>query len=107
LRIYFDFDRATLRPESAPALKEMADILARHPDWQLILDGHTDNIGSDEYNLDLSNRRAAAVQRALVKKYHVAQDRLATEGFGATHPPESNETRSGRAHNRRVEPVGK
>jgi outer membrane protein OmpA-like peptidoglycan-associated protein len=107
LRIYFDFGRDTLRPESEPVLKEMADMLSRHPDWKMSLAGHTDNIGPNAYNQDLSNRRAAAAKRTLVKKYHVAADQLTAEGFGAKRPKESNETRIGRAHNRRVELVGK
>jgi outer membrane protein OmpA-like peptidoglycan-associated protein len=103
LLIYFDFDRDTLRPESGPVLKEIADDLANHPDWQLSIGGHTDNIGPEGYNLDLSRRRAAAVKRALVDEYHIDSERLTTEGFGASRPKESNETRKGRAHNRRVQ----
>jgi len=101
--IFFDFDRATLRPESEPALRKIADILSRHPDWKLSLAGYTDNIGPNEYNLALSNRRAVAVKKALVDNFEIAADRLATEGFGATRPSEPNDTRRGRAHNRRVE----
>jgi outer membrane protein OmpA-like peptidoglycan-associated protein len=105
LRVYFDFDRATLRPESEPVLKEISDILASHPDWKLDVAGHTDDIGPDDYNLGLSNRRAAAVKKALVENYHVDSERLITRGFGATRPAGSNNTKTGRARNRRTEMV--
>jgi outer membrane protein OmpA-like peptidoglycan-associated protein len=106
VRIYFDFDRASLRPESEPVLQKIADILARHPDWKLSLTGHTDNTGPDAYNLDLSNRRARAVKRALVGSFDIAADRLTTEGLGATRPSAPNDSKKGRAHNRRVELAG-
>jgi outer membrane protein OmpA-like peptidoglycan-associated protein len=65
--------------------------------------GHTDNVGGDPYNLDLSKRRAAAVKQALVTQYHVAPERLLTDGFGASRPVDTNDTLAGRARNRRVE----
>ena len=67
------------------------------------MEGNTDNIGGDVYNLDLSKRRAAAVKETLVTRYHIAPDRLSTNGFGASHPIETNDTLEGRARNRRVE----
>jgi outer membrane protein OmpA-like peptidoglycan-associated protein len=101
--IYFGFGSATLRPESDRVLQEVADLLARHPDWKLQIDGHTDNIGGDPANLDLSRRRAAAVSAALVQRYAIAGSRFATGGFGAGRPKDTNETIEGRALNRRVE----
>ena len=103
--IYFDFAKATLKPESAPVLKEIAQALKDNPDWKLTVEGHTDNIGGDAYNLDLSKRRALAVKEALVAQYNIAPDRLANDGFGASRPVESNDTLEGRARNRRVELV--
>lgn len=103
--IYFDFASATIRPESEPVLKEIAQALADNPKWKLSVEGHTDNVGGDDYNLELSNRRAAAVKQALVERYRVAADRLATAGFGASRPKETNDTLEGRARNRRVELV--
>ena len=67
------------------------------------IDGHTDGIGSDAANLDLSRRRAAAVKTALVKRYGIAADRLSTGGFGESQPKADNATPEGRALNRRVE----
>ena len=84
-------------------LEEIAGVLKTNPDWKLTVSGHTDNVGGDAYNLDLSQRRAAAVKLALVTRYHIAPERLATDGFGATRPVATNDTLAGRALNRRVE----
>ena len=101
--IYFDFNKDTIKPESAPVLKQIVQAMTDNPDWKLTVEGNTDNIGGDAYNLDLSKRRAAAVKQALVTQYHIAPDRLSTNGFGASHPIETNDTLEGRARNRRVE----
>ena len=101
--IYFDFNKDTIKPESEPVLKEIVQAMTDNPDWKLTVEGHTDNIGGDTYNLDLSKRRAAAVKEALVTRYHIAPDRLANDGYGASRPVETNDTLEGRARNRRVE----
>jgi outer membrane protein OmpA-like peptidoglycan-associated protein len=103
--IYFDFASDKIKPESEPVLHEIGDALNHNPDWKLRVEGHTDNIGGDLYNLDLSQRRAEAVRLALVTRYHIAPDRLTPQGFGATRPKEPNDTLAGRARNRRVELV--
>jgi outer membrane protein OmpA-like peptidoglycan-associated protein len=101
--IYFDFNKDTIKPESETVLKEIVQAMTDNPSWKLTVEGHTDNIGGDTYNLDLSKRRAAAVKQALVTRYHIAPDRLSTDGFGASRPVDSNDTLEGRARNRRVE----
>jgi outer membrane protein OmpA-like peptidoglycan-associated protein len=101
--IYFDFNSDRLRVESQPVLREIADAMTPNPDWKLTIDGHTDNIGGDVKNLDLSRRRAEAVRRALVEQYHLSIGRMATSGYGASRPVDSNDTLAGRARNRRVE----
>ena len=63
--IYFNFASDRLKPESTPVLQEIARVMQAHPDWKLSVGGHTDNIGGDAYNLDLSQRRTAAVKQAL------------------------------------------
>lgn len=103
--IYFDFNKDTLKPESEPVLKEIAQTMTDNPDWKLTVEGHTDNVGGDAYNLELSKRRAAAVKQALVSQYNIAPERLLTGGFGASRPIETNDTLEGRARNRRVELV--
>ncbi|HTI39997.1 MAG TPA: OmpA family protein [Vicinamibacterales bacterium] len=103
--LYFDFNSDSLRQESEPTLGEIADVLRRHPDWKLSVEGHTDNIGTDQANLDLSRRRAASVKAALTSRYQVAGSRLTTEGYGESRPQDTNDTLEGRARNRRVELV--
>jgi outer membrane protein OmpA-like peptidoglycan-associated protein len=103
--IYFDFGSAVLKAESDTVLKEIADALEKNPAWTLSVEGHTDNIGGDSYNLDLSQRRAQAVKQALVDRYHTPADRLSPVGYGASRPKEPNDTLAGRARNRRVELV--
>jgi outer membrane protein OmpA-like peptidoglycan-associated protein len=103
--IFFTFNSHEIRPESDRTLKEIAEVLQRHGDWKLTIEGHTDNIANDKYNLDLSGRRAAAVKDALIKKYGVAAARLTSSGFGETRPADKNDTIEGRARNRRVELV--
>lgn len=103
--IYFDFASAKLKPASTPALEEIAQALTANPDWNLTIEGHTDNVGGATYNLDLSNRRAAAVQEVLVTQYRISAQRLSTVGYGFTRPKASNDTPEGRALNRRGELV--
>jgi outer membrane protein OmpA-like peptidoglycan-associated protein len=103
--IFFDFNSDEIREESEPTLAEIADILRRHGDWKLGVEGHTDGIASDAFNLDLSKRRAAAVKRALVGRYRIDASRLTTDGYGKSRPKDTNATPEGRARNRRVELV--
>jgi outer membrane protein OmpA-like peptidoglycan-associated protein len=101
--IYFSFNSDEIREESEPTLREIGELLRRHGDWALSIDGHTDGIASDAFNLSLSQRRAAAVKDALVKRYGVDAARLSTAGHGKSQPIDTNETAEGRARNRRVE----
>ncbi len=103
--IYFDFDKGTPRPESAPVLKEIAQALTDNPGWKLEIKGYTDNVGGDAYNLNLSDQRAQGVMKSLVAQYGIAADRLTAQGFGETQPVSTNDTVEGRALNRRVELV--
>jgi outer membrane protein OmpA-like peptidoglycan-associated protein len=101
--IYFDYNSDQIKKESEPVLREIAAAMNNNPDWKLTVDGHTDSIGGDAYNLDLSKRRAAAVKQALVDRFQIAGDRLLTDGFGMRRPVDRNDTLEGRARNRRVE----
>jgi outer membrane protein OmpA-like peptidoglycan-associated protein len=101
--IYFDFASDRIKAESQPVLADIAKVLQQNPAWALGVEGHTDNIGGDPYNLDLSRRRAAAVKQALVTQYKVDAQRLDTSGYGASRPKDTNATLEGRARNRRVE----
>jgi len=94
-----------MREESEPTLREIAEVLRRNPDWILSIEGHTDDVASDRYNLELSGRRAAAVKAALGAQFSIAGTRLTTAGFGESRPQDRNDTVEGRARNRRVELV--
>ena len=83
-------------------LRTIVDVMKKDPDWVLVVEGHTDNVGGDVKNQDLSSRRAAAVKAALVER-GVSAARLNTAGYGASVPRETNTTLAGRARNRRVE----
>lgn len=100
--IYFDFNSATIKPQSEAVLRTIVEVMKKEPDWVLVVEGHTDNIGGAASNQDLSSRRAAAVKNALVER-GVSAERLNTAGFGASVPRETNATLAGRARNRRVE----
>jgi outer membrane protein OmpA-like peptidoglycan-associated protein len=102
-RIFFDFDKDTIKPISFGILDEVVQVLqARLDIKRMQIEGHTDNKGSDPYNLNLSNKRAASVVRYL-KEHGVSADRLSSIGFGFRCPLVSNATPDGQAQNRRVD----
>lgn len=103
--ILFDFDKADIKPESRPALDEIAKLLKADPQLGIIVVGHTDNKGSFDYNIDLSSRRATSVKNELVSAYGISADRLTSAGAGMMAPVASNDSEDGRARNRRVELV--
>ena len=100
--VLFDTDKAVVKPESKAALDEIAALLKDHPDLEAYVVGHTDMSGSLEHNLDLSNRRAAAVVEALVDQYGISASRLEPRGVGPLAPVASNDDDDGKALNRRV-----
>jgi OmpA-OmpF porin, OOP family len=101
--ILFDTDSDQIKPESAPVIKMVAKGLETNPALKLLIEGHTDSVGSADHNLDLSKRRAEAVKAVLVTQFKVDASRLATAGQGAAKPIDTNDTPQGRAQNRRVE----
>ncbi|MGE0552105.1 MAG: OmpA family protein [Gemmatimonadales bacterium] len=103
--ILFETGKSDLRPESRPVLKEIASTLTEHADLSVLIEGHTDNVGSPASNLALSEARAAAVKAALVADFAIAPERITTKGLGDTKPAVPNTTAEGRAQNRRVEIV--
>jgi outer membrane protein OmpA-like peptidoglycan-associated protein len=100
--ILFDVDKSNLKDPYKGELAQLATILNKYEDTNILLAGHTDSTGSDEYNLELSRRRAGSVANYLATQ-NVNRARFATEGYGKTDPIASNETADGRAQNRRVE----
>ena len=102
--VYFDFNRATLKPEDGSILDEAADSLTSHANLKVDVNGYCDAIGSVDYNQRLSQQRADAVAAYLTNK-GITSDRLVTHGYGKTNFVASNATSEGRAQNRRVELV--
>jgi OOP family OmpA-OmpF porin len=103
--ILFATGKADLRPESRPVLKEIASTMKKYGDLRILIEGHTDNVGTPASNLALSDARAAAVKAALVADYAADEARITTKGMGDTKPVVPNATSAGRAQNRRVEIV--
>lgn len=99
--INFDYDKSDLRPESFPELERIYLVL-KDKGWRIEIAGHTDDVGSADYNLSLSHRRAEAVKTFLVQK-GLPSERLTTRGYGAQKPVAENSTDAGRMKNRRVE----
>lgn len=100
--VNFDFDSSNLTTTAKSNLNKLAEVLTNNPDTNINIFGYTDSKGSDEYNLGLSQRRAAAVKTYLVSQ-GVASSRLTTQGMGEADPIATNDTDAGRAQNRRVE----
>jgi outer membrane protein OmpA-like peptidoglycan-associated protein len=103
--IYFDTGRSDLKPESAPALEQIAKLLSTRPALKLHVVGHTDNTGALPANMKLSSDRAASVVAALTGRHGVAAARLMAHGVGPVAPVASNATEEGKAKNRRVDLV--
>jgi outer membrane protein OmpA-like peptidoglycan-associated protein len=100
--IQFEHNKATIKPSSYKILDEIAQIFIDNPDYIIEVQGHTDNVGQYDYNIELSERRAYAVRRYLVNK-GVPAERLLATGYGPSVPIADNSTQAGRAKNRRVE----
>jgi outer membrane protein OmpA-like peptidoglycan-associated protein len=103
--ILFDTGKTDVKPESGPALDEVAKLLKANPKLRVYVVGHTDNVGALAGNMDLSKRRAASVVQTLTTKYSVPATQLDAIGDGPSAPVSSNDTEDGRALNRRVELV--
>lgn len=100
--VFFEFDKADLKPSAVQELAQVAAFVRDHPDRNVVIEGHTDSLGTDAYNVDLSQRRAQAVRSFLIAQ-GVAPSRLIAQGFGESYPIASNTDEAGRQQNRRVE----
>lgn len=100
--LMFDVDKSELKPASKQNLSELAVILNKYPDTNILLEGHTDATGTNDYNLDLSKRRSQSVANYLAGQ-QVMETRFTIMGYGEDQPIASNESADGRAQNRRVE----
>ncbi len=102
LEVHFPFDSWKVDPKYYPEIERFAKFLKENPNIKVEIQGHTDSIGSERYNLILSQKRAEAVKDILVKKYGISPDRIIAKGYGESKPIASNKTPEGRAKNRRV-----
>ncbi len=100
--VFFDTNKADVKGSSAETLNKLADIFREYPKSNILVEGHTDSAGSEEYNLGLSQKRAESVTQYLISQ-GISSSRLTTKWYGETQPRESNETAAGKAKNRRVE----
>ena len=100
--VLFDFDKTAVKPDGAKILDRLIAFLKENKDKRVDHEGHTDSVGSEKYNQNLSERRAASVRDYIVKG-GIDKSRISTKGFGLTKPIADNKTAEGRAKNRRVE----
>jgi outer membrane protein OmpA-like peptidoglycan-associated protein len=100
--LLFDVNKAELKQASRDNLTKLAGILNKYPDTNILLEGHTDSTGSEEWNLELSKLRAQSVENYLAGQ-KVMETRFTNMGYGESQPIASNDTKAGRAQNRRVE----
>ncbi|MEO9653420.1 OmpA family protein [Marinomonas sp.] len=102
LNILFDSGQAVVKPRFYPELKKLADFLNDNPGTSVVIEGHTDNVGSFELNQELSQKRANAIADVLVDSFRIRQSRVKGIGYGEDRPIDSNDSEQGRENNRRV-----
>ncbi|MBU2711013.1 OmpA family protein [Zooshikella harenae] len=102
LNIEFDFDKSVIKPEYYPELEKVASFLQRYSNIHVTIEGHTDSVGNDAYNLMLSQSRSDAVRQALIEQYNIQPGRLTAIGKGESEPVADNGSPEGRQRNRRV-----
>jgi photosystem I P700 chlorophyll a apoprotein A2 len=109
--VLFEFDQSEIQPAAAPTLRSLATLISENDSGLVTINGHTDSVGSDDYNQSLSERRAAAVASWLTEIGEIRSDRLRTAGFGSGRPvapnqhPDGSDDPDGRQRNRRVEVI--
>jgi len=103
LDVKFEFDKDAVKQDSYAEIKTVADFMNQYPQTTTTVEGHTDSVGTEAYNQQLSQRRADAVRQVMVDQYGVAADRISAVGEGESEPVADNSTAEGRALNRRVE----
>ena len=103
LLVEFDFNKAVVKPKYFKEIEKLTDVMKKYPDMQIVVEGHTDNIGSKQYNEKLSQKRAEAIKETMAKQFKIGSARIKAIGYGFAKPVASNKTKEGRQQNRRVE----
>jgi len=107
LNVEFDTDRSVVKDKYRNEIKKVADFMKTYPNTTAVIEGHTDNVFTAEYNQKLSEARAISVRQYLIDKFGIDASRLKAVGYGLTKPIASNNTEEGRQKNRRVQAVMK
>lgn len=102
LNIEFDTNQDVIKPEYSTEVEQVAEFMKKNPSAKGTIEGHTDNVGSADYNQNLSQRRAESVVKMLVEKYGISKSRLSAKGYGLTRPIADNKTEEGKKKNRRT-----
>jgi outer membrane protein OmpA-like peptidoglycan-associated protein len=102
MKVLFDFDKYDIKMSEASKLDQLASVFAKYPENIVTIEGHTDSVGSDSYNLELSRRRAASIE-AYLRSKRLNISSLSSAGYGESRPIASNDNEAGRSQNRRVE----
>lgn len=102
LDVHFELNSSALQNEYSAEIEKLAKFMKKYSDLNVVLEGHTDSTGEEDYNQMMSTKRADAVKQALIQNFGVTPDRISVRGFGEMNPVAGNETREGRAKNRRV-----
>lgn len=105
LNVQFDIDRYDVKPMYNDDIGRVADFMKKHPEATAVIEGHTDDVGTEEYNLRLSERRAESVMQYLINRFGIEPSRLSSKGYGKTRPIADNATEEGRIKNRRIEAI--
>jgi OmpA-OmpF porin, OOP family len=105
MHIEFDIDRDVIRPEYREEVAKVGDFMKRYPTTTAVIEGHTDNVGTAEHNMELSQRRAESVVNFLVQNFGIDRSRLTAKGYGFTRPIADNATDEGKQKNRRIEAI--
>lgn len=105
LLVNFDFDRSEVKPQYDDEIADFAEFMQTYGNTNAVIEGHTDSVGTEEYNQGLSERRANAVRNELVNEHNIESSRVSTVGYGESRPVDTNATDAGRANNRRIEAV--
>jgi OmpA-OmpF porin, OOP family len=103
MNVEFDTGKNVIKPASYKEIESVVDVLKKYPNLKIVVEGHTDNIGGEKFNNNLSQKRADAVKEVMVKNYQIDSSRITAKGFGYSKSIGDNKTKEGRQMNRRVE----